>query len=139
MNRPTNEVLGRLAFLANTRGIIPNPIDATRIDVAVVGVENTITILYTVPAGYKLFIDSLWLSLYNDSASTTTGALYIRNGSDVLVYYLAYLNLITKREGNHSQSFPVAVEVSAGYDICVRSFLAALIVNAGIHGWLESV
>ena len=139
MNRPTNEVLGRLAFLANTRGIIPDPIDATRVDAYCTSKANQVYVVYTVPAGKRLFIDSLWLCHENDSNAMQDVDLYIRSASDVYLLSLCWLPTATLQAANHSQTICPAQEVNELEDICVKSYNAASYVSAGIHGWLESV
>jgi len=139
MNRPTNEVLGRLAFLVNTRGIIPDPIDATRINSSLIDVDGTTAILYTVPDGKRLFIDSFWVAVTNNAAGTSGVHLIIRDTSDVQVNRLFLLPIAGNAMNSASQYICPAIEVTAGYDVCIKSDIANCKGHGGIFGWLESV
>jgi len=139
MNRPTNEVLGRLAFLANTRGIIPDPVNATRIDNYEREIVNTTEIVYTIPAGKVLFIDSAFLGIFNSSASANRVRLEIRDAADVYVSIILAAGCQASSGGQVSKCYPVAREVPAGYDIIIYSPAASVYATGGISGWLESV
>ena len=139
MNRPTNEVLGRLAFLANTRGIIPDPIDATRITETNGANGAETAIIYTVPASKILFISSIWMASRESVAAAGYCKIFTRTAADVtdknLIYH--YYDLA----GHQVSSLPYfpAIEIPALYDVCVLSFHANIDALAGFSGWLESV
>jgi len=139
MNRPTNEVLGRLAFLANTRGIIPDPIDATRITKSASQSGAGTNVFYTVPAGKVLFIDSAWLGGRETADADSYFSLASRDTGDA--FYLAFLTLGFTKAGQHSLSnqYIPALEFPAGYDVYLESGHANIKADAGFSGWLESV
>lgn len=137
ISRPTNEVLGRLAFLANTRGIIPNPITATRIDRTGNDIVNSTNILYTVPEGQQLFISSAWCATRNDSAGSTGIWLLIRNAADVTVFFFVVLGLRATSQDSWSNQYSPGIEVAAGFDVCLVSPAADVHAFGGFSGWVE--
>lgn len=139
MYRPTNEVLGRLAFLANTRGIIPNPDTATRVneDNSVSGAASAT--IYTVPVGKVLFISSVALDV---RCGATVGAGYIAvyNASGDRQYYISVLTFVVASTREHAERyFCPALEAAAGWYIAVVGSAATVVARAQINGWLEAV
>jgi len=139
MNRPTNEVLGRLAFLANTRGIIPDPINATRVWAynTVSGANNAV--VYTVPAGTKLFIDSAYLGSAC-GANAGFGFLSVWNSVPAQTTFLLIIPTpIANIFGTVTNQYFRALEVPPGYTIRVECNAAGMVGYGIITGWLESV
>ena len=124
---------------ANLRGIIPNPHNATRVDVAADFVENTTTTIYTVPADKRLFISSAWASMAITIAGANRGHLKITTAvpADVLIFLGIASDGVGA--GNNSNQYRPAIEVPATYLIRVTSLGASHYVSGGIHGWIEDV
>lgn len=139
MKRPTNEVLGVLAFLANTRGIIPDPINATRVNQRnyVNGVDTAI--IYTVPANKILYITSAWLAITESADAAGLGMIFIRDASDGAVAYLFIQRYNKAGQVSMSNQYWPAIEAAAAWDVCVNATHANLAAEAGFSGWLEAV
>lgn len=131
--------LKALVTLAGLQGIIPNPITATRIDLSLYLQQNNTFILYTVPTGKVLFLDSFWVSICNIAASFQTVELWVRDDEDVTAFHLSVVGANASQANNDSQFASPAIEVPADYDICLKSPLLLAYASCGIHGWLEDV
>lgn len=137
MDRPTNELLGRLSFLANTRGIIPNPDNATRIYLSVLAQGVETILVYTVPTGKVLFVNSANLASRESAAAVATCRLFVRDAIDAFVYaILSHMYDLAGHQTSH-QTYSPAIGVPAGYDICLVSSHANIDVYGDIFGWLE--
>jgi len=119
------------------RGIIPNPIDAGRINLDAIAVGVQTTVIYTVPAGKILFISSCLLSSRESANASSLVYVVVRNIADTEQYtpLLHYYDL-AGHQTTTSIHLP-ALELPAGWDIAVISGHANIDGRGGIRGWLE--
>lgn len=96
-------------------------------------VENATTILYTVTAGRTLHLTTWYLNVNGVAAGEAQ--LYVRNVADVLQYYLATLPVAVGVKDHDGLSYPISVEIPAGYDVVIRSTAANVYVNGHICGY----
>jgi hypothetical protein len=93
-------------------------------------------ILYTVTAGKTLFLCHFTLEC--SSGAVVSGAdFWVRNGADVIQYYLLRQRLAISRETIISPSFWPPIEIPAGWDIVMGVGVATTTEYAFIHGWEE--
>jgi len=131
--------LKALVTLAGLQGIIPNPINATRIDCSIVNVSNTTTTIYEVPAGKKLFIHSSWATVENGSASLNGVILKVTDSVGTEIFRLLYVATGVSQGNGLSNQYHPALEVPAGYLVRMTSPAASIYGHGGFSGWLESV
>jgi len=119
------------------RGIWPEQ-NATRINKSEDQTGIGTTIIYTVPAGQKLYISTAGLCSTQTVNEMGCGILEVRNEADVLQYYLVgHYYDFAGQFTNFVNHFP-ACEAQAGWDVTVRSYNAAMRARGFIYGWLES-
>ena len=99
------------------------------------GVNNSTGIVYTVPAGKTFYL--CWANIVVPTVTTGHGELYIRNLADVFVFELASVNVFTAAAA-YSGPFigNPPLEVPEGYDVCILSSTAGLIVIGNAFGWV---
>ena len=107
----------------------------TRIDQEVLANNGTV-VLYTVPAGYSLFLSESML--HASIIGIGYGSLVIRDTLDATVRTINQLGVASAiaaviSDHNH---YPDYIEVPAGYDVAVVSSAAPLTVIGGISGLL---
>lgn len=129
--------LRALVTLAGLRGIIPNPITASRIDIGGAVAMNQTTVLYTVPANKKLYIASAWISVANTSAGYGTFHLHTRDVGNAIDIYLMRGYTTDETFNMWSNQYRPGLETFAGYDVCIHSSNDYARVYGGISGWLE--
>ena len=131
--------LEALVTLKGLRGIIPNPITATRIDKSGYSAGVGAITLYTVPAATKLYISSAWLASFESVAAAALIELYIRDADDVFVSYIQTHAYAIAGHQTSSNRFVPGVEALTGYDIILSVPHANTTARASIHGWIEDV
>jgi len=139
MDRPTNQTLSSLAFLANTRGIIPDPVNATRVNVGDIALGSASTTIYTVPANKLFFLTNVTLQSRESAAAAGEADVAVYNGSSVLQYYIQRQFYDVAGHRDLSQQFIPALELPAGWYVVVTNNHANIDSAAFITGWLESV
>ncbi|MBA7535953.1 hypothetical protein ES705_28212 [subsurface metagenome] len=123
----------------NARGIIPNPVNAERIDKTERGDYLTSIRVYTVPSGKILF-------LYASHCCFTCGAnsgkcsLQVCDQNDNIKYHLHSCDFTQgtdKIELDSGQYCP-ALELSAGWYVLATVETQYQYTRGTIHGWLEN-
>ena len=99
--------------------------------------DNSSSILHTVTAGKTLYLAGMILSINNASAVIDVGDVYVRNGADVLQYYLA--RTWTKNLTTHSlvKQYTPPKKIPAGWDIITVSGTVNFKLITIIDGWEE--
>ena len=98
--------------------------------------EGGTTIIHTVTLGKTFFLSALSYTSFSDATPITMGVL-VRNGADVHQYSLIHELVALAHTNAFGMSYPVPVEIPAGYDICAHSSGATGRASACIHGWEE--
>lgn len=130
-------ILSRLSFLANTQGIIPDPINAERIYKDNYQNGEGGQTIYTVPAGKKLFITTAWISARNSNTTSGEAYLQLRNASAQKIYMMACIRFDISGQGSMPQLFIPALEGLAGYDVRLDCTNAGIDARAGFTGYLQ--
>lgn len=93
--------------------------------------------MYTVPGGKVLFISNTMHNARLSADAAGAAFAYVRNVADVTVFYFSYFMFdIAGQIVNSQYHFP-ALEVQAGYDVCLSNNHANLDSTVTFHGWLE--
>ena len=94
-------------------------------------------LFYTVPDGKKLFISSSLLASKLNVGAEVRCYAYVRDTGDVTQYVLGD-NLFTQagQLSTHSNFFP-ALEIPAGYDLCLNCSGVNQEARCTVDGWLE--
>jgi len=139
MNRPTNEVLGRLCFLAKTQGIIPDPVNAVRIRAGNAADGNVSATVYSVPVGMIAYISNASLDSVCGATLGSTG-MRVKNKAGAVQYYIHFINFAAANTHDHAVGqFIPALELSAEWYIEVYGTVSGQYVRGDVFGWLESV
>lgn len=135
----------KITNLVRTIGIIPtrnaDPIPVGKIpdggtQVAKEGsAAGADVIVHTVTSGKTLYLSACSLGIKNGLASTSSGYLGVRNASDTWQYMLLYTGVVANDGKTALLSFPIPLEIPAGYDIVANSSDADVQVYAFIHGY----
>lgn len=134
-----NQVLWRyIQPLAGINGVMPD-IDSTRISKHLLNVVNTTSIVYTVPASKTFYMTNAWVSSGSAAAALSGCYLFIRNASDVTTVILMDTYAIANAPVAYSCNYMPALELPAGYDLCLLSSQGNEYISGGGHGWLEDV
>jgi len=139
MGGEANQVLWRgVQPVEGISGIWPSR-NATRVNIngSVSGAAEVI--VYTVPANKKLFLSSCGLYTRLAVDASTLARISVRDDEDVFKYIVIYHTYVVKGQIGTGLSFPVALEVEAGWDVTVKSYHASVDANAVFSGWLEDV
>ena len=137
MTGETNQVLWRgVRPVAGIQGVWP-AIGATRIIVDGTESAGGTTLFYTVPGGKKLFISTSLLTsrLLVDEAHQCY--VFVRDAGDVTKYFVNRQFCFKAGGQTTPVNYLPALEVPAGYDVCLASSHANLDAWSGIYGWLE--
>lgn len=135
--RPTNPP-ETIPVSQAARGIYPNPPNATRVNATSAAAGNT-TIVYTVPANHVLFIfAAVYMGSNVSTTNTLGGSLAVRDTSDVHQFYLLNFSVVAESTYALTATYPVAIEVPAGWDVYNYSNGADFHTRGIIHGWLEA-
>ena len=137
MSGETNQVLWRgVRPVAGIQGIWP-AIGAVRVHASNMQTDAGTTIVYTVPAGKKLFIPNAEFSSRLAAGGANYSRGFVRDAADVQKYYICYQHFFMEGQLDTSFHFVPALEAAAGYDVCVFVNGAGLLSRLTIHGWLE--
>lgn len=137
MSGETDQVRWRgVRPIDGVRGVWPEK-DAERINKIVYNVGAGTFVGYTVPAGKKLFISSVIFPIRLTVAALGTSYGFVRDASDTLVYYIIGMNFAVQGQWSFSNQFCPALEVPAGFDVCLYTDLAGLDAWMLFFGWLE--
>lgn len=119
-------------------GVWPGP-NAYRVNVT--GMQNGLgeTIIYTVPANYKLFIASLFMCSKLSADGDHYSYVGVRDGGDVDQYFPILHLYDAKGQQTSSPRYVPALEAAALWDVFVLSAHANIDAWATIFGWLEAV
>lgn len=137
MSGETNEVLWRgVRPVAGIRGVWPD-VDAERIDK--VGGQNGLgtTILYTVPAGKKLFISSAFISSTLSSSLEAHTNFFVRDAAQATKFYFYQLKYKYQGQQASGMSYTPALEALEDWEVCLYGSNAAIKATGIFHGWLE--
>lgn len=138
-DRPTNELLKRYVFLANTRGIIPNPVTAERINKSNQTFGATSAEVYKVLTGNKLYIASAWLSSRLSADAVATANFVVYDNGDNLRYYIFQQWYDVAGHQIISNQYVPGLELLVGWYVNVGNDHANVDSRAGISGWIEDV
>jgi len=122
--------------VAGIRGVWP-AIDAERVNESGYTSNANTTIIYTVPASKKLFIDGDLMTSLLTAVATVSGKMGVRDAGDVLVYWMQYHYYAAAGQTTVAMPHVPAIEAEAGYDVFVTSGHANMSVRGTIFGWLE--
>jgi hypothetical protein len=106
--------------------------------------ENETKILHTVTAGKNLFLSAVSMNTYVDGTLGANQAcyLFVRNGSDTLVYTLTQQNFANGLGiGTHPagpRQFIPPIKIPAEYDVCLLSTALHVATVGCISGWEEA-
>ncbi|MFZ2149260.1 MAG: hypothetical protein WAV28_18775 [Sedimentisphaerales bacterium] len=138
MSGEANQVLWRgVRPISGIRGIWPD-IDAVRVHASKFVSGVGVNIVYTVPAGKKLFISNALQSSLLTIDIQAFASLQVRNAADVQQYFISCHYFIVTGAYNTTFNFSLALEADAGWDVYVESNHANLATRGTIHGWLEN-
>ena len=122
--------------IAGIRGIWPD-VDAVRVHASDFKSGVGQTIVYTVPAGKKLFIANALQSSLETADAQGLASLSVQNQNNIFQYHISVHYFITADAFNTTFNFAVALEAAAGWDVYVESGHANIATRGTIHGWLE--
>jgi len=127
----------RVQPVEGIRGVWPEK-NATRINKSdyISGVGSKV--IYTVPAGCKLFVSTAGLSSVQTAVETGGGYMEARNAADVHQYYFLNHSYCQIDQMNTFVNFCPAVELEAGWKVLVAGNIPGIIARGLIWGWLES-
>lgn len=97
--------------------------DAVRVHAREINDAAGDVILYTVPAGKKLYLPNLILSSYQPDDKEARARVWVRNDSDVLQYYVAEIRFGTAGQFVVPCHFVPALELLAGWDLVLTNEL----------------
>jgi len=120
------------------QGIWP-ALDSVRINKAEPVSGIAVAIIYTVPANNKLFISSGILASLSDGVAPGVARMGVRNGVDVLQYWLMYHYYRIEGQQVSSLGYVPALEAEAGWDVFVEGRAAGTSARGFFFGWLEVV
>lgn len=120
------------------RGVWP-AIDSLRIDKS--GSQNGegTKVIYSVPAGKKLFVSSAFLSTRVSAAATIYCNLMARDEADDIMFYLYQHKFDLAGQQASGMYFLPALELLEQWDISVYNNHADLDSFGLFHGWLEDM
>lgn len=134
-----NQVLWRgVRPITGIRGVWPG-IDAERIVKSKYLSGAGPAIVYTVPADTRLYLTSAFASVRFDGAGPSWAAIGVRDGGDAHLYWLAMIYVVDASFYNTPLSYFPALEMTAGYDVYVKTGSANADINGIINGWLEDI
>lgn len=122
--------------VAGIRGVWP-AIDAVRIWETGYYEGTGVAVVYTVPPGKKLFLSTAFLDTSSSIEPGGSGRLLVRDGDDVLVNRFYTHMYDTGGYMANGISFLPAIEVEAGWDVCVEASSSRMRSWGCITGWLE--
>ena len=137
MSGETDQVRWRgVRPVAGIGGVWP-AIGAERVNEHGTQLEGGTAVVYTVPGDKKFFLSSAILaSRQNADADARVNAL-VRDAGDVTKFYLGAHVFTKAGQLSTSYNFFPALEIPAGYDVCVYCQLATQYGWYDIFGWLE--
>lgn len=94
-------------------------------------------VVYTVPAGKRLFISSLFMTIKSDVVQAVAFHAMVRDGDDNEQYRLmsSYMAIAGQDVGN--MSYLPALELEAGWDVYITLNFDNSWVRIIFSGWLE--
>ena len=137
MTGETNQVLWRgVRPIAGIQGVWP-AIGATRIYEHDTQSGEGTKVVYTVPANKKFFLSSAILCSRLTVGAEVRVNAFVRDAEDATQFYLgAHVYTQPGQMTTHSNFFP-ALEVPAGWDVCLYVQAVNLYGWYDIFGWLE--
>lgn len=137
MSGEANQVKWRgVQPVSGIRGIWP-AIDSDRINKAGYRTTAGTTIIYTVPAGKRLFVPNVTMTTRHTAAGTAYPNVIVRNVADVTEIEVIHHYYTVAGQDTTTQSFQPALEAEAGWDVCLRIHTANTVARAYFFGWLE--
>ncbi len=137
MHGEENEVKWRgVRPINGIRGVWPAR-NAVRVHVDGVLSGIGTAIVYTVPVGKIFFMSNMAFTTRNSAASVTDPHITVRDDSDVQQYVLLMQYEQVIAASISAQSFMPAIEVLAGWDVCIIVTVGVGRGRAYLHGWLE--
>jgi len=119
------------------RGIWPDQ-NATRINKSEALVGAGSQIIYTVPAGKKLFVSTAALCTVLGINVLSGGWLEARDAADVRQYFMMSHALNIAGHMADFVSYLPALELEDGWDVALWTYGGGVEVRGYIFGWLES-
>ena len=101
---------------------------------AVIGAATTV--LFNNTVGGDFLCSAAWMSLRCHLAAPGAGTMFITTAGDVNVSTIFYLNAAPNGVGNISLSYPMPLEIKAGYKVKIN-VLASFVAFGGIVGAQE--
>lgn len=121
MTGETNEVTWRgVRPVAGIDGVWPGR-DAVRVHANAANEAEGTVVVYTVPAGKKMYLSNLVLSGFQSDEEKASARVTVRNDSDVEQYYAAELRFEEAGQLVVSCHFVPALEAEAGWDIVLTN------------------
>lgn len=122
--------------VAGIRGVWP-AIDSVRVNSTVVQVDAGTTIAYTVPAGKILFLTEAVIAGVQAVVQAGLIDIHVRNVMDVLQYYVNVKYILVVDGFESRRNYFPALEVPAGFDVCITNNLDNITSFGFIYGWIE--
>lgn len=139
MGGEKNEVLWRGVRPVNgISGVWPAR-NATRVNEWKVKEGDGLDILYTVAAGKKLFVASAWFATRLSADADARCSMFVRDVADDDAFVIVDHYYDIAGQQVCCPNYIPALEVAAGYDVCLYNNVAGLDSRGGIAGWLEDV
>lgn len=118
------------------RGIWPAR-NATRINKNASKFGIGTVLIYTVPAGKKLFISSSWMSIRLSVNVSCSASMGVNDDEAVHKYFMFYFMFDLAGQQADARNYTPALEAEPGDDVKMYNDNAGLDSRCGIHGWLE--
>jgi len=139
VEQATANSLKALVTLAPLQGIIPNPINATRVNVGQIALGSATMTIYTVPSGKLFFLTNAILHSRESANAAGEADVIVYNQSAVLQYHIQrQLYDVAGHQALALQFIP-ALELPANWYVIVTNNHANIDSAAFITGWLEDV
>jgi len=137
VEQATPASLKALVTLAGLRGIIPEPVNATRINLSALASGDATTTIYTVPPAKILFLTGVMLASRESANASSYATIRVSDATPTTKYYpLVHYYDLAGHQASSNHYCP-ALELAAGWIIEVTSSHANIDAFATIHAWLE--
>lgn len=105
---------------AGVDGVWPS-IDATRARARGENENEGSVVVYTVPAGKKLYLSSVILNAYQPAANKARTQVVVNNAADVLQFYVAEIGFSVVGQISCPLIFVPALELAAGWKVVLTN------------------
>jgi len=136
-NTPDGETIQPISQGAAIQGIWPAE-GSTRVNASDYQSGIGTTIIYTVPAGKKLFLASVLTTVRSIANGYYIGYIGVRDHNDAFQYWVHVSYFIIIGQVTEPQNFRPALEAGPSFDVYAYTNDANITVRGTIHGWLEN-